>query len=74
MNQSVQVKRLYSVTEVCKLLGVGKAKVYQLIKDGYLPALKLGGLKVRKETLDEFLAKFEGYDLSDINNIVKIIS
>lgn len=56
------------------MLGIGKAKVYDLINDGRLPALNLGGLKVRKETIDEFLSKYEGYDLTDINNIVKLNS
>lgn len=41
------------------MLGIGKAKVYELIYNGQLPALKLGGLKVRSETIDEFLDKFE---------------
>lgn len=53
------VKRLYSVIEVSKMLGIGKAKVYELINNGQLPALRLGGLKVRSEAIDEFLAKNE---------------
>ena len=56
------------------MLGIGKAKVYELINDGYLPALNLGGLKVRNETIDEFLKKYEGYDLTDIKKIVKLNS
>ncbi len=58
-------KKLYSVAEVGKILGIGKVRVYQLIKEGYLPAMNLGGLKVRKETLDSFLEKYEGYDFKD---------
>lgn len=56
------------------MLGIGKAKVYELINCGHLPALNLGGMKVRKETIDEFLKKYEGYDLTDINNIVRLNS
>lgn len=41
------------------MLGIGKAKVYELINNGQLPALKLGGLKVRSEAIDEFLEKYE---------------
>lgn len=52
-------KRLYSVIEVSKMLGIGKGKVYELIKSGQLSALKLGGLKVRKEAIDEFLDKIK---------------
>lgn len=52
-------KRLFSVIEVSKMLGIGKARVYELIKSGQLPALNLGGLKVRKEAIDELLEKLE---------------
>ena len=62
-----------SVIETGKVLGIGKIKVYELIKGGFLPALNLGGLKVRKESIDEFLSKYEGYDLTDIKNIVKLV-
>lgn len=41
------------------MLGIGKGKVYELIKSGQLRALNLGGLKVRKEAIDEFLDKYE---------------
>ena len=67
-------KRLYSVIEVGKMLGIGRVKVYELIKENYLPALNLGGLKVRKETIDDFLNKYEGYDFTDLKNIVKMAS
>lgn len=52
-------KKLYSVAEVGKILGIGKARVYKLIKDGNLPAMNLGGLKVRKEALEDFLDCYE---------------
>ena len=52
-------KKLYSVAEVGKNLGIGKARVYKLIKDGNLPAMNLGGLKVRKEALEDFLDGYE---------------
>ena len=54
-----EYKKLYSVAEVGKILGIGKAKVYKLIKDGNLPAMNLGGLKVRKEALEDFLDGYE---------------
>ena len=34
-----------------------------------LPALKLGSLKVCKTVLIEFTEKYEGMDLSDLDNI-----
>lgn len=52
-------KKLYSVVEVGKILGISKARVYKLIKDGNLPAMNLGGLKVRKEALEDFLDGYE---------------
>lgn len=52
-------KKLYSVVEVGKILGIGKARVYKLIKDGRLPAMNLGGLKIRKEALEDFLYGYE---------------
>ena len=61
-------KLLYTVKEVSELLHTNPAYVYSLIKVGLLPVLKLGSYKVRKNTLDEFLQKFEGLDLTDPKN------
>ena len=63
---------LYTVKEVSKILKVNVNYVYKLINKQILPALKLGCLKVRKETLENFLARYEGYDLTDIDNIKKM--
>ena len=60
---------LYTVKEVAGKLKVNVHKVYDLINAGLLPALKLGSIKVRKESLNEFLMKYDGKDLTDINNI-----
>ena len=73
MEQNLSDKKLFNVMETGKVLGIGIIKVYELIKGGYLPALNLGGLKIRKETIDEFLLKYEGYDFSDIKHISKIV-
>jgi len=64
---------LYTVKEVAKILKVNVHKVYELIQIGILPALKLGTLKVRKESLLKFIASYEGMDLTDLNNIHKIV-
>ena len=74
MNNELTTKKLLTVLEAGKVLGIGRIKVYELIKNGYLPALNIGGLKVRREALDEFLLKYEGYDFTNINNIVKMKS
>lgn len=63
---------LYTVKEVSEIIHTNKAYVYELIKAGLLPALKLGSYKIRKETLEFFLKDHEGYDLTDPNDIVKI--
>lgn len=65
---------IYTVKGVSLLLHSNIGYVYQLIDLGLLPALKLGSLKVRKEALDEFLRKYEGFDLSDLNDIKSLQS
>ena len=47
-------------------------RIWQLIRLGLLPALKLGSIRVRKEALEEFLQRYEGYDLSDPLNIKEL--
>lgn len=65
-------KMLYTVKEASATLGVSIHLVYELINKGLLPALKLGSLKIRKETLDEFTKKYEGMDLSDLDHIKEL--
>lgn len=63
---------LYTVSEVAKLIKTNPAYVYELIKAGLLPVLKLGSYKIRKVALEEFLAKYEGKDLTDPTNIIEL--
>lgn len=63
---------LYTVAETAKLLKTNTNYVYDLINKGLLSALKLGSYKIRRSTLMEFLEKFEGYDLSDVNNVKEL--
>lgn len=67
-------KMLYTVKEVSFALGVNVHIVYDLIKKGLLPAMKLGSLKVRKQTLELFLEKYDGMDLTDLNNVSELNS
>lgn len=60
---------LYTVEEVSKQLKCNKSYVYSLIKTGLLKAIKLKSIRVRKEALRDFLEKYEGYDLSDLQRI-----
>ena len=43
--------------------------VYELIRRGLLPAMKLGSYKVRAESLEKFLADSEGKDLTDLDDV-----
>lgn len=60
---------LLTVKEVSKILKVNVHRVYDLVRAGMLPALKLGSLKIRKSSLEKFLEEYEGMDISDVNNI-----
>lgn len=63
---------LYTVPEVAKILKTNTSYVYKLQKSGLLTFLQIGRLKCRKESLDEFLERFDGYDISDPFNPTKI--
>lgn len=63
---------IYTVQEVAKMLHSSPNYIYSLIDKGFLPAIKLGSIKILKSKLEKFLIENEGNDLSDINNIKKI--
>ena len=63
---------IYTVQEVAKMLHCSHNYIYKLIEYGYLPAIKLGSVKILKKSLDNFLIENEGNDLSDIENIKKL--
>lgn len=60
---------LYTVKEVAKIMKVNVHRVYDLIRAGLLPALKLGSIKIRKKSLNEFLEKYDGMDLTDLEKV-----
>lgn len=60
---------LYTVNETAKLLKTNTNYVYELIRKGFLPALKLGSYKIRRVALLKFLKANEGKDLTDLNDI-----
>jgi excisionase family DNA binding protein len=46
----------YRVKEVCHVLGLGETKVWEMIREGYLPTVKLGGATlVRRADLDRLI-------------------
>lgn len=63
---------IYTVQEVAKILHSSPNYIYLLIEKGYLPAIKLGSIKILKSSLEKFLIDNEGNDLSDINNIKQL--
>ena len=63
---------LYTVKEVSGILKVDVHVTYKLIKRGLLPALKLGGYKIRKVSLMKFLETYDGMDMSDIDDIKEL--
>lgn len=65
---------VYTVKEVSKILKTNPAYIYELIRAGKLPALKLGSIRVRSQALIWFLNEYEGFDLSDINDIKELHS
>jgi len=69
----MEERLIYTVQEVASILHSSPNYIYELIKKGYLPAIKLGSLKVLKTTLERFLIQNEGKDLSDLNNIRKVV-
>ena len=50
---------LLTINQVAKILKINSSSVYRLIHSHKLKALKLGALKVRAETLRQFLADIE---------------
>lgn len=57
---------LFTVPEVAAILGVNENMVHDLRKAGLLKAMKLGRYKVRKSTLEAFLAQYDGQDIGEI--------
>jgi len=65
----MQTEMVYTVKEVAAILKTNVDYVYKLQKSGLLRFMKIGNLKCRKSTLEDFLQKYDGYDISDPTNI-----
>lgn len=57
---------VYSVKDVAQILHVNITYVHRLRKAKLLPFLKIGHFKCRKESLEKFLADFDGKDVDEI--------
>ena len=60
---------LLTVPEVAEILKTNVSYVYRLQRSGLLKFIKIGRLKCRRVTLEAFLEKYEGKDLTDPDNI-----
>lgn len=69
----IEEKMIYTTHEVAKILHSSPNYVYELINKGKLKAIKLKSFKICKSALEEFLKENEGNDLSDIDNVRKIV-
>lgn len=65
-------KRLHTVTEVAKVLGVNRNRVYQLIHHGHIQALKLGSLKVPTFEIDDFMKINIGKDFTYLEDVKEL--
>lgn len=63
---------LYTVPEVAEILKTNIDYVYKLHKSGIIRFMKIGRLKCRKVTLEQFLEKYDGCDISDPFNVQKM--
>jgi excisionase family DNA binding protein len=63
---------VYTVKEVSKLLKTDEPTVRKLIDRGFLKALKLGRLKIRKVEVERFAEWAEGKDFTDFDNITEL--
>ena len=71
-NNKKEEKLLYTVKETASILGCNIHLVYDLINKGLLPAMKLGSLKIRLTSIEKFLVKYDGMDLTNLDNIVEL--
>lgn len=68
-NKENSFKLIYTVSEVSSILGVNKNSIYKLINSGLLKTIKLGRIKITDTSLNTFLKTYDGYDLSNLENI-----
>lgn len=69
----IEEKMIYTTQEVARILHSSPNYIYELINKGKLKAIKLKSYKICKSALEEFLKENEGNDLSDIDNVRKIV-
>ena len=63
---------LLTVNEVAEVLKTNVDYVYKLQRTGLLKFIKIGRLKCRRSTLEDFLERFDGMDISDPEEIKEL--
>lgn len=63
---------IYTVPQLAKKLGSNCEYIHKLRKSGLLKFMKLGNWKVSAVAVNDFLSKYEGWDLTDPYNPVDI--
>ncbi len=57
---TMEDKMLYTLTDVAAALSVGRSKVYELVRSGALPSVRIGGSRrVRGEDLATYVDSLE---------------
>jgi len=63
---------LLTVNEVAEVLKTNVDYVYKLQRTGLLKFIKIGRLKCRRSTLEDFLERFDGMDISDPEEVKEL--
>lgn len=49
-------RRTYTVEQIAKILGIGRASAYELVKQGHFRTVKIGtAIRISKKSFDEWL-------------------
>lgn len=61
-------KLLLSPMDVVEIIGLSKSMVYQLLKDGVIPSVRIGkSIRVRTEALHQWIQSLENGDPKSID-------
>ena len=63
---------LLTVNEVAEVLKTNVDYVYKLQRTGLLKFIKIGRLKCRRSSLEDFLERFDGMDISNPEEIKEL--
>ncbi len=58
LNAGTAEKRIYTVNEIQKMLGIGRNSAYTLVNSGVFKTVRIGGsIRISKQSFDEWLDK-----------------